>query len=135
MKKILFLFLAVMILAASIASPLYADGGTVVSVAPQYENLLKSYTVYGADEAISTSTIGTHNKILGFQVSGNSAAAFIGIYDETTIVGSTATDLIAEASAASDTTTTIWFPFPRSITNGICVISDDATTSVTIFYI
>ena len=101
MRKTLFLILAVMILAASVASPLYAEGGALYSIASQYDGILKSYTVYGVDEAISTTTLvpGVH-KILGYQISGNGAASFAGIYDETTLAGSAATDLISECRAA-----------------------------------
>ena len=133
MKKILFIFLAVMILAASISTPLYAEGGALYSVAPQYEGLLKSYTVYGANEVVTTIT--THNKIIGFQVSGNAAASFAGIYDETTLPGCAATDLIAEGGAASSEVTTVWFPFPKTITNGIVVLVAQSTTAVTLYYI
>ena len=64
MKKILFLILAVMILAAGVVSPLYAEGG-----------------------------------------------------------------------AASSEVTTVWFPFAKSITNGIVVIVAQPTTAVTLYYI
>ena len=126
MKKILCLILMVMFLAVGTVSADYVRGST--------GDQLITYTVYGVDEAVALTTIPTGTRVLGFMVAGNGASGFAGLYDCASLLVATSSNLVAEGSAASSQSSSVWFPMPYKVKTRLVIVTDASTTSVTVFY-
>jgi len=95
---------------------------------------VETYMMYGTSEAVSLSTIPAGTRLLGFTVAGNNAAAFAGLYDCASLLVATTTYGIAEGSAASGQTNTVWFPMPFELQTRLVIIVNASTTAVTVYY-
>ena len=129
MKKILFLILMVMMLTVGIVGQVSAD-----YIRGSSGDKLETYLVYGTDEAVAVATIPIGTRILGFTVAGNGAAAFAGLYDVASVATSGSSTCIAEGSAASSQTESVWFPMPYTIVTRLVIVTDASTTAVTVYY-
>ena len=136
MKKILFIILAVMMLTVGIVGIANAD-----YIRGSTGDKLESYTVYGVSVSgiqatgyVSLTNIPSGTRILGISVTGNGAAAFVALYDSSTMGSATAADVIAEAGAAANTTQSLFFPMPYKVEKQVFVAVGATTDSVTIYY-
>lgn len=140
MKKLLLISLAVMMVVTLAVGVTYAGNTSgIYSMSADYGNI-SSYVVSltSADdelEAISTATISNRNRILGYTVSGQGAAAIASLYDGTAGSDAVNANIISEFGCASNTSDTFWFPFPIQLTNGLVVVVNASTTKVVIYYI
>ena len=125
MRRFLYLILAAMIVlsAASAYAITQFNAGQRV----------KTHIVSAAYEAVSSSTISTSNRLLGYTYTDSSAGR-VSIYDSASVSGVTATNVIVEDGVIAGSSVTIWFPYPVDITAGIAVVQTANTGRVTLYY-
>lgn len=131
MKKFISLFLVVMFV-LSIATMGWAD---VFYVRGPDARVL-TYTLAKTIGTTLSSSVTTNNRILGFAYT-DSAAGTGGIFDGATVAAVNAalgTYLIAEISVAAGGISTLMFPLPRNVSNGLVVSMSTATGCILVFY-
>ena|SRR3990167_1356955 len=130
MKKIFFLALAVLML-AGIASPAFAE--IFVTRAPgSFAKVVVAVFSSGEGRELN-STVTIQNKILGVSYT-DSSAGHGAIYDSATNTGASSSNLIAEVFCAAGQVSTIIFPMPVEISNGLVTCPRNSTGVVMVWY-
>jgi hypothetical protein len=128
MKKILIVLVALML----VASVAMASGAGVPNRFNQDQNVMayvSQNTSNGsyATENVSTATITPgYHRILGFTVApcalgGETAQTDVALVDDDDDVMATSAAIFAESEASANTTETIFFPYPKTLTNGLTI--------------
>lgn len=131
MKKLFYFILAVMMLFCT-AGNVKAD----VLYARSSDGRVKTYTQFDSATStlVSSSVIGTNNRIIGYTFS-DSAAGDVCLIDASAATTAPATtNVMAEPTVAAGGVTTVIFPLPYQIQNGLVIDMSTATGQVTIYY-
>lgn len=131
MRKYLFVILAVMLLLGVAVSPSQA---TIMN-SPDARVRTAVWVGIASNGPTPTSgtALSTLNRIVGFRVTGTSNPA-AGLYDITAVAATANSNLIDEAAAASNSESVTWYPAPKTITTGLCVVNNASTTVTTVYY-
>lgn len=76
-------------------------------------------------------TVGS--RIYGFRVTGSSNPV-AGLYDAASLTTAINNALFDEGAAASNSESINWYPAPKVISTGFCVINNASTTVTTVYY-
>lgn len=125
MRKSFLVILAVMLIVGVAVSPSQA----LISNSPDAR--VKTLVVAGTSGVQTAIT--TNNRILGWKITGSSAA-IAGLYDASTLGTATATTIFDEDGCIAGGSASTWYPAPRNISTGLTVVVNASTTIVTIYY-
>jgi hypothetical protein len=142
MRRLILLSLAVMMMVGLTAGSVSATGA-LFTLSPDFDFKSTAITLGSSDDAdqdntvaISTSTITTRNRILGFSITTSAAAAVsVGLYDGDATTDATTANVIAEHGCAAYGSDTLWFPMPKTISNGVVIYGSNDAIQVTVYYI
>ena len=85
---------------------------------------------------VSTTTFPLRYKVIGFEIIWKQAASenVVALHDTTAALGITNTSLFGEAETREDSFNGMWYPFPKQLENGLCVVQGGGTV-VYVYYV
>ena len=131
MKKYLCLALVVMFVFAT-AGVSYGDGA-LYSHGPDDEVSTEA-VISTAALSLITATVGSTSRILGYTFNAVTAGT-VGIYDTTsTTLAAAGTGLILEDVCTTNTSHTVWLPFPLDVDNTVYALFTAADSVLILYY-
>ena len=125
MKKFIFVILAVMMVLGIVAS----NSSAAILQSPDARLKMEVFTNDGVATVITNA-----NRILGYKLTGT-AANTAGLYDTTALGTATASTLFDEAGIdAEGANDIVWYPAPKSLTNGLTIVTSATTCVLTVYY-